>query len=291
MSPVAAWRAFLKLWGRVLFIIVASNAFKLHPTRQRRCDLRLSLLDDVRVGMTKANSPFLYVVGSQPGLSVGQNVTLAWDSFSCKGVSEYELVGEGWRSMGTVLKDCKFTVERVSGLSLSTVAVRWKVSFIPGQCRQLVALARFLPVEIRLSETLSSARTMQQIVRALSSGVLSVPLAVVRGHTEMVFSEHDGGYELISQRQKVSWEESTVLSNPSRARHHLEFIAAVLPQQASTEDFRFAELEAASVDYSIDLGPISILIAAICIFDAWLISNGVYNSAMLYDFLCYSVGC
>lgn len=279
-------------------LLSSVNAFAVRSRVQWRRPVS-ALQDDVVASIISSEGPFLN--GQERGLFVAPNISYSADCTSCEGVEAYGRARTWFQETGAG-KDWIFAVESVSSLDRprgAIVAVQWKVQFTPAASRQLVAFARLLPVEIQMFEIPPAARSIQAppsatrkaIFRALSSGVLKLPLAVLRGKTKFFFEESEAGrLDLVSQQQEV--QTGFPLKNHLVARHLLEFYSALLPPSTwEKKDEILLQLEAASVDYSIDLGPISFLLVAIAILDVWLIRGGIYNPAMFYDYICYTVGC
>ena len=224
------------------------------PIRKHLLGLKGNLQEDILVCFK--NGPFLCTWLADSSISIGSNVTFANDLIRFKGSPEYAAQArESSTLVAPALQGYKFFVERVSPVTVSvkdlSFAVQWNATFIP-ESIQLLALLSKLPglrsefFNILDREGRTTTFSWDQLRRfcagIITTGVVKLPHAVIKGQTEITFhpNSENKGYVLMNQNEKINLVEAIKvkrLKNRVLVGHLLEYLSARRPNSITFEEW------------------------------------------------------
>eukprot|EP00899_Mesostigma_viride_P014985 jgi/Mesvir1/23488/Mv22334-RA.1 len=136
-------------------------------------------------------------------VEISPDVAFSNPLWQIKGRNDYVAASGTWNGLQRVLlPSSKTRVRSITQLQPSEVDVRWEVEWVPENLRWLEALGRAWPgVEVKFVDlldkvgqrsTFSWAGVIKLFQRAITDGVLLIPVALIRGSSTLTFRDTRG---------------------------------------------------------------------------------------------------
>jgi len=243
----------LRTLSLLLFALPELLALVASPIRKHnRIRRQGNLQEDISVCFK--NGPFLCTWLADSSIGIGLNVTFANDLIRFKGSPEYAAQArESSTLVAPALHGYEFSVERVSPFAISvkelSFSVQWNATFIP-ESIQLLALLSKLP-GLRLEffnildregriTTFSWDQLRRFCTGIITTGVVKLPHAVIKGQTDVTFHPTENGFVLVNQIEKINLVDAIRvkrLKNRVLVSHLLEYLSARRPSSVTFEEW------------------------------------------------------